>query len=319
MADVSSSTMTHTVHMQLKLDGKMFHTWREMTLNTLELEELDGAVHRPLTALSAADEAKEDVKAQHAHLIKNARRAYTIIMTSMSDELKALFISVPRGDAYRLWEAVNRKYESKKILNMEDCCLRLDERFDTYQSRLVHIVGRLRATGERVTESDERDVERLLLGLADVYSSAVQTLRINIKANNAGFDDACKYIRNGEEMMNIKTKNADMEGALSSSCDKEDSGRAFYTQQGYRGRGVQRGEANRHAEGGSYRDRRSRICYTCNEPGHVAFDCEKNNNKKKCTYCRTIGSHTTDECHSKNRDKHTSNNVGRYDHREYEY
>lgn len=49
-------------------------------------------------------------------------------------------------------------------------------------------------------------------------------------------------------------------------------------------------------------------CFTCGQEGHKAFDCNQNKNKKKCSYCRAIDSHTEEECYKKKRDQSNNNN-----------
>jgi hypothetical protein len=327
MADATVHSSTTTVAVKhLQEDGRDYPIWKKSMVNYLASRGMADMLTTPIPLVSDGDNDEKKVATQRQGV--KAQVAYHTIWSALSDELKREYISVDDGDAYELWRLIVKKYESKteaskKILNkqLDECYMRSDERFDTYKSRLVYIIGQLRATGEAVT--DERKIDRLLLGLTDAYSSTAQTLSINIKANNMDFDDACEHIRNYEEMMNIKNdKHDDLESRLASDSASSyyvNQERAFYTNQGYRGRGVQRGGASRYEQGGSYRDRGNRTCYTCNEPGHVAFDCEKNKNKKKCTYCRTIGSHTTGECYSKDRDRHTGNNGGRHDDREYEH
>jgi len=39
-------------------------------------------------------------------------------------------------------------------------------------------------------------------------------------------------------------------------------------------------------------------CYTCNQNGHVAFECHMNKDKMRCMRCRKIDSHKTEDCYS---------------------
>jgi hypothetical protein len=240
MADASSSTMAHTVHMQLKLEGKMFHTWREMTLNTLELQELDGAVCRPLAALNAADEAEENVKVQHAHIIKKARRGYTIIMTSMSDELKALFITIPRGDAYRLWEAVTRKYESKIQANklhitqhLLETKMKSGDAFDAYQSRILLLANQLRSMDDEYNEAALSTIP--LKGLPKEYGSLIQSVNVYVQGN-IDLNTLCTLIQNEYERLKRETEKEEDEQAIANMADER--AQALHSGDRYRSRGV---------------------------------------------------------------------------------
>ena len=297
-ATTHSVTTTQTVTKLLRTDGTDYATWRYTIIAALAAKDMDDVLTTAPTKASSSSSNDKDVLAAQAKAVLKAKVAFQAIWMGLSDELKRQYVTVQIGDAYGLWKAITRKFESKTEANkmmlaqrLDDCRMSDDEPFDGYLARMMDIATQIRAAGDPIT--DRRLMSRLLRGLPDRFEHTQEVVALQIEASGGAawdFDRVCEHIRNVEEKHLLKKKQEDAaDAAVNLAAERT---RALYSNgNGRGGRGGMNGGrgGGRPTNGGS--------CFTCGVPGHRKFDCPENKSKKRCESCRTVGSHTTDECY----------------------
>jgi len=250
-----------------KFDGKNFKLWKlKMTAYLEAMGLLEVVVQEPSLAV-ASGSASSSVSSGKSTEDK-AKKAYSILVSSLMDEQLSLVINVSSGNAHGVWTVLLRRYERKTTASKSHMWSKLHsskmeskEDFDMYAARITQMIISLEEMGEKVSQSQQ--IHILLSGLPSSYKSLVQALRINDKLE---FVEACTHIRDCEEIENHEEFDKTEAEAYSAHEKKKTS--------------------------------ESRTCFTCNKIGHIAYDCPKNKDKKKCSNCRKIG-HTTEECRIK--------------------
>ena len=131
------------------------------------------------------------------------------------------------------------------------------ESVSLYVSRLIAVDRKLQEQGEQ-PQSASILLFVLLRGLPSEFATVVTLLKMREKLT---FDEAVEAIKNEEENMKMGSRKKKEETALFA------------------------------AKGGASGFR----CFTCNESGHVQYNCPQNGGKKPCTRCRRVG-HVVAEC-----------------------
>jgi len=186
-----------------KFDGKNFKLWKlKMTAYLEALGLLEVVVQEPSVAV-ASGSASSSVSSGKSTEDK-AKKAYSILVSSLMDEQLSLVINVSSGNAHGVWTVLLRRYERKTTASKSHMWSKLHsskmeskEDFDMYAARITQMIISLEEMGEKVSQSQQ--IHILLNGLPSSYKSLVQALRINDKLE---FVEACTHIRDCEEIEN---------------------------------------------------------------------------------------------------------------------
>jgi len=142
-----------------------------------------------------------------------------------------------------------------------------------YYTEMMSIVRSLQGMNVKVDEADQ--LHYLLHGLAPEFEM-LKMMLLTMKTTT---------LATAHEMLTQHADRLSFDSAATESSGSE----LFYL--GGRGRS---GGRFQRAPGGKHG-----ACFTCNSPDHQAFDCPKNAGKKKCNFCRHVGSHIEAECRKK--------------------
>ena len=128
----------------------------------------------------------------------------------------------------------------------------------------------------------------LLKGLPASFDPVVPSLRL--QAKTLSFDDMVTHLEDHQESVQIKERKESAAAEEAASYARDHGARP--QQQRY-GRSSGGGAGQSRGYGGGNPGRR--LCYDCDSPSHVAFDCPKNRDAKKCSLCRQLG-HVDKQC-----------------------
>lgn len=255
---------------------------------------------------------------------ERADRAYGMLVLSFSSPaLTSLVQQVTPGDAHGVWKLLLGRYERKTVASQAHVIEQLmstrmeaGEHVDSYVARLKNTVSVLAEMGEPVSPSMQKHV--LMQGLPSSYSSLVQSLGLQQAALT--FEDIVTHLVDHQEKLLLRER-----ASGSGSGDRQrHADVASYAQVGGGGgsgsaqpwQSQQRGQRGPGAQGNRFGNRNgaasarnnhsgvgdrpdSRTCFTCDQTGHIAYDCPRNRDAKKCSTCRRLG-HSPNQCPSKN-------------------
>jgi hypothetical protein len=198
---------------------------------------------------------------------QKSKKAYGLILFSLSKEQLRLFVDIPQGDAYELWRSIVEKYERDTVASKADtihalyeCKMSSSESFDIYVSRMKLLVSRLRDMGEQY--SDAQMLYTLFKGLPMEYDPTIQALRVQKELT---FADACKHIRDCQE--SIKQKETEVVASAHYFANKEKQ-----QQQ-------QKKKFNQE----------TRKCFKCGKIGHVIRHCKLNKEQQNSSTSTATG------------------------------
>jgi hypothetical protein len=203
------------------------------------------------------------------------KRVYALsaLTLALPDDLMSAYASEEVTDPSEVWRKLCTHFESNSIMNKSHLrnklsALRMNGSMTylAYHTELMMIVRSLKSMGE--TMSDSEIAHYLLNGLSPPFYPVKLNLQMNTDATL-------------ELIHRVLTEHAER---LAMSGEFGEDGSLFYM-----GSNRPNSRPNSNPRGGMR-------CFTCNQVGHRAFDCEKNKNVKKCTFCRHVGSHTENEC-----------------------
>ena len=244
--------------------------------------------------IEAAEEAKKDDKAARKERMKCAIEARCILFSSLSNSLIPLFENekdFPFNDAKKLWCGIVKHFESgttaaRNNLKEQLFSVRMKqgEKMDSYISRIMQLVRSLEGMHSTVSEEDQ--LFHIFNGLPSSYGSI--RLILETSSNKLTVAQVTLRLREYQEMQAMKTTRKD-------SSDEFEEDRSVSSSGYYQERS--KGNA-KPFHNNSFKDRNNgvRACYSCGSTTHIAFDCPKNANVVKCTNCRYIGGHKTEEC-----------------------
>lgn len=217
----------------------------------------------------ASSIARSDVRAE-----QDRQRVYGTLIMTLDDAHVAIVTSeVTEGDAAGAWRVLLRMYErqsaaSKHHLRRELHRIQLGatESVEAYKARVTHIVGRLKAMKEVVSEGEA--CYCLLEGLPKEYDIVRQTLEVQ---DSLGLEQVCSHLRDVQERLKLRDrekklaagKTAQQLNATSTSASDGEPVCGLCKKQGhwigrcYRRKGTAPGE-----------------CYVCGEEGHSWRDCD---------------------------------------------
>ncbi len=264
------------------------------------------------SAASAAASALEDNKFRD-----RCMKLHSILLLSLQDEPFELVMNCPVGDAHAMWVLLQDRYERKStaskahvwemLFNVE---MEHEESVDKYVARIKNLQVQLRGMGEEVPEGMAKHL--LLKGLPSSYETVVHALGLQ---PSLSFEAICGHLIDHQEKVKIKTSVRGSGGVGRSAGHPSGSREAPIDVANFAGQSAgsqwrpqQRGpypssggNAGANRGGGSggacaaHGRSDNRVCFACNQPGHVAFDCSKNRDAVKCHECRRLG-HTAQQC-----------------------
>jgi DNA-directed RNA polymerase subunit N (RpoN/RPB10) len=251
-------------------NGKDFPIWKKKILAYLGV--------RGLTELRQLSE-EEKTEAKNKAEVDRSYKVYSILLLALTNEQTRFIMDVSDGDGNGIWENLLQRFERKTTASISHTSTMLgqsqmkeDELFDSYLARIKELQIKLIEMGEVPSKNELRYI--LLKGLPESYGNLVSALDVN---GDKEFDEVCNYIRDYQEKQQIRKRTELIE---------EETAAANYAES----------RSNGYRKNGHYNKSTTEIkCFTCGKPGHRAFDCYKNKDKKKCKCCKNIG-HTEEQC-----------------------
>jgi hypothetical protein len=352
-SDNTSSLVAHIG----KLDGqgKNFSIWKMKLLACFDALGLTGVLEEPVVnvpksrmslgsstpmkaSVHVSDTPSKESKPEEKKGTSKGSKAYAIFIMSLSDEALQSVMHIPRGNAYEVWQALLKRYESKTTASkthtrdmLHKSKMDKEEAFDKYVSRITQLVINLEEMGETVSKGELMYV--LFNGLPSTYESLVQTLKVNDKVE---FEEACTHIREYQEKLLLQSSsptNDNHHKSDSQSAHYSNENRRMYHERTapFRGVGTAFRGRGRGRRGGSSAYHRSPH-YGRNWPHKGTKSCmhrhyeqetqqQQSNSKSRynnnhiynngeCYNCGKIG-HIARDCRSHPR-KHNSSNTSNY-------
>lgn len=313
-SDAPPSGYGTSVPAQLRFDGSNFPIWKSRVLAWLDMHglldvlDLDGEAKAQggAAASSSGGDNKDAVAAAAAQELR-AKKVFSMLVLSMgTTSLAELLVHVPRGDAAAAWKVLESKFERKTTANKAAVYGALlasrmaeGESVDAYVSRIKSGAMILKGMKDEVPESLR--VHVLMAGLPESWRVFADSLSAHASGKDAKFDDLVAHLEDYQEKEKIKNSAAADVEVISYAHMR---GRT-HAQQQRGGRAHGGGGAPSHGRGqqqsrGSSGSGQT-LCYSCNKPGHRAFDCPTEvGNKRRCNKCRCLG-HVDSQCQSRPR------------------
>lgn len=249
-------------------DGREFPVWKKKMVALFRARGLMEVIERQviMSAVTNSTSSKVDLDA-----IDKSNQAFALISLGLGAEQMRLILQVEDGDAHGAWKVLLDHYERDTVATkiqvyQQLFSCRMSSGFDEYLADISNLVLRLKGMKEQV--SDTFMICILLQGLPPVYESLQQAVMVK---DNITFAEVVKHIRDAEVRL------VNQEGR-----DVPDAGSA------YRARTLP-------FKSNNYK--RDDICFTCQQRGHVSYDCPNNKNAIKCKKCRRVG-HWSENCKS---------------------
>jgi hypothetical protein len=260
------------------------------------------------------EKSKSLTQEQKDILANKGYKVYAALAETLvtADQMRILLnkTSVPEGNAYKLWKAIKDRYDIRttdatkerlwEIFNgmkMEN-----NDDFKTYKAKVEEAVANLYTVDEEVPET--RIKAKLITGLSTRYSPFVGALYTQ-DYSAMKMVDLYKKINDFEESTVFKNSNLDLSEHVPSMAAYANEQRNSRSKGKY-----QKDDSNKQSNPNLNKEiaREKKLCFTCNKPGHRAYDCYANKNKKKCSYCKKIG-HTDSECHNPRRNQKNADSI----------
>jgi hypothetical protein len=248
---------------------------------------------------------------------KRSHTAFTFLLLCLLPEQMKLVQHINKGDAYGVWRVLLDHYERKTLvcrLNLRktfsNIRMQPEESFDSYISRFKQIVLQLNDDGEQLSATTV--LATLLHGLPDEYDQIVDTIGMN---QNITFEEACSYIKDKQDKMKLKKQGTGTAYHVGDNNNNNKNKKLGYNNKGNgdlqnndasssnnKGNGdLQNNDASSSNNSQTndakyYYNNNNKRCRTCNQQGHVAYDCKLNKDKTKCSTCGYVGGHTANKC-----------------------
>jgi transposase InsO family protein/uncharacterized membrane protein YgcG len=278
------------------------------------------------SAMAAADDgaaaaaAAEVQSASDQLWEERADRAFgMLVLCFTSPTLTSLARQVDAGDAHAVWMLLVNRYERKTdatqvATNKSLLSARMEEgeAVDAYVARLKTLVTLLADMGEPVGQGLQKHI--LLEGLPASFATLVGMLRW--QQGKMTLDEIVTHLVDHQESLHRAEASSghatERHEEVASYAQAAGAGAPWQQVQHRGGRGGNRfggqgggagraqssvpfhgGGAGGGGGGGSSAD--GRACFTCDQVGHLSFDCPENRNAKKCFTCRRLG-HNANQC-----------------------
>ena len=209
----------------------------------------------------------------------DAEAALSALILALPDELLSAY-GVGATDAAAVWKSLSGHFESSSLVNQAHLRSKLLNHRMTpcmtylqYYTEMMAIVRSLKGMGVKVDDADV--LHHLLQGLAPEFAMVKLML---LTARDTTLVSAHEMLTQHADRLSFENPQV--------------------TEMFFVGRGHSSGAgSNRFQRGGS--GAKSGACFSCGSLDHRAFDCPKNANKKKCNFCRHVGSHVEADCRKK--------------------
>lgn len=211
---------------------------------------------------------------------QDQHRVYGMLILTLDDAHVAIVTSeVAEGDAAGAWRVLLRMYErnttaSKHQLRRELHRVKLgpSETVEAYKARVMHVVGRLRAMREHV--SDGETIYCLLEGLPKEYEIVRQSLEVQEALN---MEQICAHLKDAQEKLTLRYKEESLAAATLSQ---------HLNAVGTEHRAARAGGGDRQA-----------VCGLCRRHGHWIGQCPRRKGKSpgECYACGGRG-HSWRDC-----------------------
>ena len=233
------------------------------------------------------DHAADEKAAEQWH--QRAAAVYASLVMALTGPLLEPLVDMSvQTDAHGLWKSLTAKYESKTVANQSQLWQQFitahqvqGESIGLYVLRLQRVVNQLRALNTVVDPTLLRHA--LMNGLVPSFKSIAAALRTN---KDKSYDELVVDLEEFEECLQQQQAQEELQQAH------------FSRQTQQRGGGNQSG-GQFHCKGSQQQQSGGRPkgpCFTCDQMGHVSFDCPKlPKETKKCTKCRRLG-HIDRQC-----------------------
>jgi len=266
--------------------------------------DADMSNHQDDDTRSAANDVQNAMEAAWRERADRAFGALVQSITGAPTLLTLVQATVEQGDAHGVWSLLEKRCERKTVLSQTHVLQQVTsarmidgEAMDSYLARVRSLVQMVDGMGESARDALLTHV--LLTGLPDEYATVVESIRLE---RNMAFDDIVANLLDTEERLNMQMRSRTRVGgryddvasyAQAPACTNHPQ---QMNQMRGGGRGyVQQGNAYGGNGSGNRSSSDSRACFTCNQVGHISFDCPRNRDAKKCFTCRRLG-HEDHQC-----------------------
>jgi transposase InsO family protein len=242
----------------------------------------------------SAEQQKEQRRLVCA-LVERCRRVFGVIWASLPEELRVQAAHVPQGCAPLLWQWLQQKFQNTEQDSVGELlalwvALRQEEEesFDAYRAR----VNQLKALLEHAKEPQSARMYAFTLvdKLQPRYKQAVLALKAGGQLKDAeqiAWDSVTAFI-NQHERSELRIGAEAAAEAVTMAAAARGSGQGSSAKQTRSGAYGSGGERRGHG----HRDKDTRKCFRCDEPGHLAASCPK---QPKCFRCDEHG-HVAASC-----------------------
>jgi len=239
------------------------------------------------------DKEVDDKSNIHSNLQHDT--AFASLVESLPEDLLPLFVE--KEDCVSLWTAIVEHFESDTETSKDHLRNQLsnvkmasERDYIPFWMELQSILRKLRSMGEIISESEIR--HHILKGLHTRFMPLRTHFRL---APASSIEKMHQQLKDFQEEILIEIKNNG--SGSSSTIDGENYYHGQVNSNRHRSNNKPIHRNNSHSNNGG--NKSSGECWTCHKTDHKAFDCPENKHKKKCGYCRNIGTHVESECHRK--------------------
>ena len=228
---------------------------------------------------------QEKMQQQQAAAVKKSKKAYSILLTYLSDDVVQFLSPVQAGDAHGVWKMLQSRYERKTQVakfhsrqKLSEIKMNPQQPFDVYFTALKAEELRYKQMGGKITEEDMLYI--LLSNLPPAYQSLVHLLSMK---EDLTLEEAAEHVRDFQER-----KKYNYNGREESRPSRVET--AHYVKQAPKYKPQQGG--NRNKFGGGARDHSNSkpgACYLCGQAGHRMYDCPKlPSTAVRCVDCHSL-------------------------------
>ena len=294
-----------------------FHAWKPFIRAYLSGKNLLDTINPDVLN---EDEVKEsESKLTGKEVRKQKNEAHAILFKSMNPSLFQLFEDesvYPLGDPLTLWKGILTHFQMDTLTNknylrtqLYQSKMKPHETVDVYVSRIQQLSRSLKSIDTKWQPDDAELNYFILNGLPDSYKP-IKLIIENEK--NLSKSELIKKLRQYQESELLSSNKPSSVNKNMKRSSFDEDGVSYYHQQSnrtpYMNKSYSSSNQSRNNRPPSQGNRTNglRQCYTCNETSHMAFECPRNANIVKCSNCRYIGGHRTEECRKPTRQRNSN-------------